>query len=802
MRLTRIRLTDFKRHKQLEIEPAAGLTIIRGPNEAGKSTIQKALELVLFRKADANRDDIRKAHAWGSVSPPEVVLDFEADGHSGRLSKRFDGARSEAELTLDGDSIRDYTLIGDRIAEITGIPTEAFFRATASIGHAELGAVGGDEPMIQDRLQKAISGADRGTAKAKKKLETAIRRYRTEGHKNPGLLKVLREEMAMLEGELANGEAALERLEADRAQWVEAHERRGDLDVQLTLQAADLAEARRAEALATQRDQAQHRYDRLKRAAELVEEGDRLHREMPIAMPLPQLRSAVAQARDLELELSELEADLDAEAATDAAADDEPELKPPRPVRWLLIAIALLAIAGIAWFALGGIIGAVVALLLSVATFVALVQSVRLATRRRQYGLALQLAEHATAERHDADRERQDRFRRKRRELDAVCGDLGVSDVTAAESHLATAEGNTEELLRIDGELRGLGVEERNIRRLEEARDQAANATEQARHAMAGMGALAEDPLASRQAAQKLVERTTPARDKARSEEDQAQGRVDANPVDAEIVAGLSERLSAARERYAELERRVLVYGGTLESIERAEQATLKTAARYLEERMGPTISRVTDGRYDEIEVDEKNLAFTVRAPESGDLVSVDQLSRGTADQLYLAARLGLVRLVTMDRRPPLILDDPFVTFDRPRGERALRLVKQLAAEQGFQVLYLTCSDRFDALADKLVVLEGPSSDRVLAAPAKPPDKATTANHSSTAVAPEPKLHFEPDPRPNPDPLAPHHSEAESAGHIDPDRGTDSDSDTDPDPDTGVIDPFRMADRDGSERAD
>ena len=117
----------------------------------------------------------------------------------------------------------------------------------------------------------------------------------------------------------------------------------------------------------------------------------------------------------------------------------------------------------------------------------------------------------------------------------------------------------------------------------------------------------------------------------------------------------------------AELERRVLVYEGTLAAIEAAEAATLKTAARYLEERMGPTIAAVTDGRYDDIEVDEKSLAFRVRAPETGEFVDVDQLSQGTADQLFLAARLGLVRLVTLDRRPPLILDDPFVTFDAPR---------------------------------------------------------------------------------------------------------------------------------------
>ncbi len=75
---------------------------------------------------------------------------------------------------------------------------------------------------------------------------------------------------------------------------------------------------------------------------------------------------------------------------------------------------------------------------------------------------------------------------------------------------------------------------------------------------------------------------------------------------------------------------------------------------------------------------------------------------------MYLAARLGLVRLVTGDRRPPLVLDDPFVTLDAERGPRALELLREIAAD--FQVIYLTTSDRYDALADRVLVLEGPTA--------------------------------------------------------------------------------------------
>jgi uncharacterized protein YhaN len=86
--------------------------------------------------------------------------------------------------------------------------------------------------------------------------------------------------------------------------------------------------------------------------------------------------------------------------------------------------------------------------------------------------------------------------------------------------------------------------------------------------------------------------------------------------------------------------------------------------------------------------------------------VDVSSLSQGTLDTVYLAARIGLVRLVTGDRRPPLVLDDPFVTLDDDRAKRALELLREVSAD--FQVIYLTTSDRYDSAADAVQVLAGP----------------------------------------------------------------------------------------------
>jgi uncharacterized protein YhaN len=54
------------------------------------------------------------------------------------------------------------------------------------------------------------------------------------------------------------------------------------------------------------------------------------------------------------------------------------------------------------------------------------------------------------------------------------------------------------------------------------------------------------------------------------------------------------------------------------------------------------------------------------------------------------------------------VFDDPFVTLDDARAARALDLLKTIASD--FQVIYLTCSSRYDDAADAVVVLDGPTT--------------------------------------------------------------------------------------------
>jgi uncharacterized protein YhaN len=75
-----------------------------------------------------------------------------------------------------------------------------------------------------------------------------------------------------------------------------------------------------------------------------------------------------------------------------------------------------------------------------------------------------------------------------------------------------------------------------------------------------------------------------------------------------------------------------------------------------------------------------------------GRYVPLGGLSRGTAEQLYLALRLGLVEHFADEAEPlPIAMDEILVNFDPDRAARAARSIEALARRH--QVLYLTCRD-------------------------------------------------------------------------------------------------------------
>jgi DNA repair exonuclease SbcCD ATPase subunit len=730
VRITRLQLRNVRRHADLDLTLAPGLTVVRGPNESGKSTIQRALELALTRRVTSGSADMDGMRAWntGEEDRPWIRLEFEQeddDGlQKGSLEKAFRGNKGTVRLQSDGETITDPARADEVLADLTGIPSEAFFRSTASVRHHELDGLARDEAALRDRLQASISGADRGTSRARQKLERAIQALNAKGDKNPGQIKAAEVNLAAASAAQRNGEAALEELEKDRDILAQARDDRAAAEAELTEQRSMLEKARLAERLVTERDQAKERFERYSSAVEVSRQIDELEAAHPSTNSLPALREALGKVRASDMRIREIKAALAGEVEVQF------EMKVPTPRAWRPTAVAALVLilagvgialadqlnvlpnvlpdieigAGTSAINLPGA-GLLAGLLVLAGAVVAVVgrrQRIRAQDVRKNKDMRSQEIERRLRGRSMLEQE----LSMEEVTLTNLLAALDLPDLQAVEGLVAAEEAHIGQILRLRAQLEGL-VGREPSETLPELRDKAALDVEQKTGALEQLGPIAREPRA-RERLEVAVTDADRALGLARDTEAQAKARVEQNAVDAEEVASHAERAAAFAEQLELLQRRARVYELTLKALDAAERATLRTATRYLERRMVTDLERVTAGRYRRVQIDDQDLSLKVFAPERGDWVDVSSLSQGTLDTVYLAARIGLVRLVTGDRRPPLVLDDPFVTLDDERANRALELLRDVSSD--FQVIYLTTSDRYDKSADAVQVLEGPSA--------------------------------------------------------------------------------------------
>ena len=177
--------------------------------------------------------------------------------------------------------------------------------------------------------------------------------------------------------------------------------------------------------------------------------------------------------------------------------------------------------------------------------------------------------------------------------------------------------------------------------------------------------------------------RTRQAAEEAQQALSQMEGRLQAYGSRAEWQNALENAQQALRR--AEIQ---------LEAIRMAEEA-IKSENAALSARISPQITELaqqylaylTSDSYKEIKLDSSLRARC--AGDDGTLLDALRLSSGTRDQLYFALRLAVCQVLSGKESVPLVLDDPFLTWDNKRMERGLRLLQTLSKER--QIILLTC---------------------------------------------------------------------------------------------------------------
>ena len=176
--------------------------------------------------------------------------------------------------------------------------------------------------------------------------------------------------------------------------------------------------------------------------------------------------------------------------------------------------------------------------------------------------------------------------------------------------------------------------------------------------------------------------------------------------VGAEDVVDLEEKLSFKEEEIYKLKRKIEIDNVISEMLFRARIQTIKDISNDLSRKIGENLSYITSGRYNKIRLGE-NLDIKLWSDKKGNWIDAQnpyqELSSGTLDQLYLAARFALTEILIPGKNLPIFMDDPFTHFDPERRAKALGLCKRLTEKH--QVLIFTCHDYCDEFADEKLIV-------------------------------------------------------------------------------------------------
>jgi DNA repair exonuclease SbcCD ATPase subunit len=314
----------------------AGVNVLAAANEAGKSTLFRALRACIFERHKSKSREIESLRTQGANLPARISLDFTHDGRAYRIVKSFLRAPG-ASLCVDGKEIAKDRAADEMLWEILGIEpmnirsvdpaafamlwvgqrdsfdlppvTKAGETALGAAIQSEVGAIAGSEKAKAILTEMQAELAKYVTEKTGKPLaQGPLGQARRECDDCRTDLEAHRQRLAILEDQFAT----LERLRGERAGAADPamaaqherdlHEARGE--VQAARQAADKlsrleAEERRCHA---QAEAASAKLTQLQTLAASIAEQRRRERGLSVDVEQlsgqeKQLRAGLAEAR-------------------------------------------------------------------------------------------------------------------------------------------------------------------------------------------------------------------------------------------------------------------------------------------------------------------------------------------------------------------------------------------------------------------------------------------------------------------------------------------------------------------------
>jgi len=707
MWLKRIELKNFKRFFDFQAQFSPGINVVKGPlNEMGKSTLLEGIIAALFHNPRSTAKWLKDYASWGSTKQCRTSLEFENKENRYLLEKDFD--KGAVRLIEDNgrEELDTFKEVSEKMAELLGTNSDRLFSCTSCIRQAEVSEISSGKKEIGESLEEVVTGGEESVLASQviRKLDdkiSEIKKGLDRPAKIPGILASLRSQIGDSSGKYSEVRNEVSKVEAQKIELVEVNKQLVQLKEEYENSRALLEKNKQRKEIEASIESLTKNYndvDELLSRIKSLEDDSKKADEALVAIEGLKDKQQVSEFRrgldaiqnrhgDIEKDLAMREGEL---------AEAKEKLDRRKSVRFLSSGKSITAAIIILT---GGIIGTLIgpfyllgliflgAVLLAITTWT---RTVLIRDRTNISGIE----------------ERTQRMKaflgeqsNEERELLAKAKCNTVAEFNEKERdfyYWLEKKGRAQD--RLEGMLSGKAMQDVEKRRLEVARNLA---VQQAK--------LTEDLKATALSPEEYInlERKVDGLGKRQTELEERKRRcetiIELAKFDAEGQIKLEEELESLQEALQREEKKLKVYELAREFISRARTEIFLSANEALEKEIQRYFAVFTNGKYKQVKINKEELEFWVYSDEKGDWAKPEDLSGGVIDEFYLAFRLALAGLIFRDRKPPLILDDPFVNFDPVRLTKTLNFFKTLAAD--YQIIIFTLSDLYDEVADNIILL-------------------------------------------------------------------------------------------------
>lgn len=155
----------------------------------------------------------------------------------------------------------------------------------------------------------------------------------------------------------------------------------------------------------------------------------------------------------------------------------------------------------------------------------------------------------------------------------------------------------------------------------------------------------------------------------------------------------IARALPSLSEQMEQMKQKVALFEDTTEYLLKAREAFLSAFMQPLRSGMKKYIDLLHEDAGGILNSDDfvLDMDLSVRIRYRGTTKESGFLSKGYQDLTALCARLTLVDVLYKNKKPMLVMDDPFVNFDRDKINTALSVVETISKNS--QVIYFTCHE-------------------------------------------------------------------------------------------------------------